>query len=41
MELAAGVPLLARFSYDDPDGMAGVLEEAEKRIRLRAARLRG
>ncbi|MEH0970261.1 FtsK/SpoIIIE domain-containing protein [Micromonospora sp. CPCC 205546] len=41
MELAAGVPLFARFSYDDPDGMAGVLEEAVKRMRLRAARLRG
>lgn len=41
MELAAGVPLFARFAYDDPDSMAGVLEEAVKRMRLRAARLRG
>ncbi|MER7167284.1 FtsK/SpoIIIE domain-containing protein [Micromonospora sp. NPDC000207] len=41
MELAAGVPLFARFAYDDPDGMAGVLEEAVKRMRMRAARLRG
>ncbi|MEV5820402.1 FtsK/SpoIIIE domain-containing protein [Micromonospora haikouensis] len=41
MELAAGVPLFARFVYDDPDSMAGVLEEAVKRMRLRAARLRG
>ncbi|MGX7676792.1 FtsK/SpoIIIE domain-containing protein [Plantactinospora sp. DSM 117369] len=41
MELAAGLPLFARFAYDDPDSMAGVLEEAVKRMRLRAARLRG
>ncbi|MFG1848293.1 FtsK/SpoIIIE domain-containing protein [Micromonospora carbonacea] len=41
MELAAGVPLFARFAYDDPDSMAGVLEEAVKRMRVRAARLRG
>ncbi|MEU7795577.1 FtsK/SpoIIIE domain-containing protein [Micromonospora tulbaghiae] len=41
MELAAGVPLFTRFAYDDPDSMAGVLEEAVKRMRLRAARLRG
>jgi S-DNA-T family DNA segregation ATPase FtsK/SpoIIIE len=41
MELAAGVPLFARFAYDDPDSMAGVLEEAVKRMRQRAARLRG
>ncbi|MEV0327450.1 FtsK/SpoIIIE domain-containing protein [Micromonospora echinospora] len=41
MELAAGAPLFARFVYDDPDGMAGVLEEAVKRMRLRATRLRG
>ncbi|MFI6758817.1 FtsK/SpoIIIE domain-containing protein [Micromonospora sp. NPDC050417] len=41
MELAAGAPLFARFAYDDPDSMAGVLEEAVKRMRLRAARLRG
>ncbi|RNH94220.1 cell division protein FtsK [Micromonospora aurantiaca] len=41
MELAAGVPLFTRFTYDDPDSMAGVLEEAVKRMRLRAARLRG
>ncbi|MDW5330806.1 FtsK/SpoIIIE domain-containing protein [Plantactinospora sp. KLBMP9567] len=41
MELAAGLPLFARFAYDDPDGMAGVLEEAVKRMRQRAARLRG
>lgn len=41
MELAAGVPLFARFAYDGPDGMAGVLEEAVKRMRQRAARLRG
>ncbi|MDG4817072.1 FtsK/SpoIIIE domain-containing protein [Micromonospora sp. WMMD956] len=41
MELAAGVPLFARFAYDDPDSMAGVLEEAVKLMRLRAARLRG
>jgi S-DNA-T family DNA segregation ATPase FtsK/SpoIIIE len=41
MELAAGAPLFARFSYDDPDSMAGALEEAVKRMRLRAARLRG
>ncbi|WFE59649.1 FtsK/SpoIIIE domain-containing protein [Micromonospora sp. WMMD712] len=41
MELATGVPLFARFAYDDPDSMAGVLEEAVKRMRVRAARLRG
>ncbi|WP_422773654.1 FtsK/SpoIIIE domain-containing protein [Plantactinospora sp. WMMC1484] len=41
MELAAGLPLFARFAYDDPDSMAGVLEEAVKRMRQRAARLRG
>jgi S-DNA-T family DNA segregation ATPase FtsK/SpoIIIE len=41
MELAAGRPLFARFAYDDPDSMAGVLEEAVKRMRQRAARLRG
>ncbi|MFG2079385.1 FtsK/SpoIIIE domain-containing protein [Micromonospora tulbaghiae] len=41
MELAAGVPLFTRFAYDDPDSMAGVLDEAVKRMRLRAARLRG
>ncbi|GAB2923091.1 FtsK/SpoIIIE domain-containing protein [Micromonospora polyrhachis] len=41
MELAAGVPLFARFAYDDPDSMAGVLEEAVKRMRQRAAQLRG
>lgn len=41
MELAAGVPLFARFAYDDADGMAGVLDEAVKRMRLQAARLRG
>ncbi|WP_435149473.1 FtsK/SpoIIIE domain-containing protein [Micromonospora aurantiaca (nom. illeg.)] len=41
MELAAGVPLFTRFAYDDPDSMAGVLEEAVKRMRLRAGRLRG
>ena len=41
MELAAGGPLFARFSYDDPDTMAGVLEDAVKRMKLRAARLRG
>ncbi|MFC6022668.1 FtsK/SpoIIIE domain-containing protein [Plantactinospora solaniradicis] len=41
MELAAGLPLFARFAYDDPESMAGVLEEAVKRMRLRAARLRG
>ncbi|GIF09813.1 FtsK/SpoIIIE domain-containing protein [Actinoplanes siamensis] len=41
MELAAGTPLFARFAYDDPDTMAGVLEEAVKRMRQRADRLRG
>ncbi len=41
MELAAGAPLFARFAYDDPETMAGVLEEAVKRMRQRAARLRG
>jgi S-DNA-T family DNA segregation ATPase FtsK/SpoIIIE len=41
MELASGLPLFARFAYDDPDGMAGVLEEAVKRMRQRANRLRG
>ncbi|PRY19977.1 FtsK/SpoIIIE domain-containing protein [Pseudosporangium ferrugineum] len=41
MELAAGGPLFARFAYDDPDSMAGVLEEAVKRMKSRAARLRG
>jgi S-DNA-T family DNA segregation ATPase FtsK/SpoIIIE len=41
MELAAGEPLFARFAYEDPDSMAGVLEEAVKRMRQRAARLRG
>jgi S-DNA-T family DNA segregation ATPase FtsK/SpoIIIE len=41
MELAAGRSLFARFAYDDPDSMAGVLEEAVKRMRQRAARLRG
>jgi DNA segregation ATPase FtsK/SpoIIIE, S-DNA-T family len=41
MELAAGQPLFARFAYEDPDSMAGVLEEAVKRMRQRAARLRG
>jgi DNA segregation ATPase FtsK/SpoIIIE, S-DNA-T family len=41
MELASGQPLFARFAYDDPDSMAGVLEEAVKRMRQRAARLRG
>ncbi|BCY06164.1 FtsK/SpoIIIE domain-containing protein [Actinoplanes sp. L3-i22] len=41
MELAAGAPLFARFVYDDPEAMAGVLEEAVKRMRQRAARLRG
>ncbi len=41
MELAAGAPLFTRFAYDDPDSMAGVLEEAVKRMRLRATRLRG
>ncbi|MFJ8690892.1 FtsK/SpoIIIE domain-containing protein [Micromonospora wenchangensis] len=41
MELAAGVPLFARFAYDDPDSMADVLDDAVKRMRLRAARLRG
>lgn len=41
MELAAGVPLFTRFAYDDPDSMAGVLEKAVKRMRQRAARLRG
>lgn len=41
MELAAGVPLFARFAYDGPDSMAGILEEAVKRMRQRAARLRG
>jgi S-DNA-T family DNA segregation ATPase FtsK/SpoIIIE len=41
MELAAGAPLFARFAYEDPDSMAGVLEEAVKRMRQRAARLRG
>ncbi|MEJ3748467.1 FtsK/SpoIIIE domain-containing protein [Actinomycetes bacterium KLBMP 9797] len=41
MELAAGLPLFARFAYDDPDSMAGVLEDAVKRMRQRAARLRG
>jgi S-DNA-T family DNA segregation ATPase FtsK/SpoIIIE len=41
MELAAGRPLFARFAYDDPDSMAGVLEEAVKRMKERAARLRG
>ncbi|MEV4756007.1 FtsK/SpoIIIE domain-containing protein [Micromonospora sp. NPDC049559] len=41
MELGAGLPLFARFAYEDLDGMAGVLEEAVKRMRRRAARLRG
>lgn len=41
MELAAGQPLFARFAFEDPDSMAGVLEEAVKRMRQRAARLRG
>jgi S-DNA-T family DNA segregation ATPase FtsK/SpoIIIE len=41
MELAAGVPLFTRFAYEDPDSMAGVLEEAVKRMRQRANRLRG
>ncbi|WJK43313.1 FtsK/SpoIIIE domain-containing protein [Solwaraspora sp. WMMA2056] len=41
MELAAGLPLFARFCYQDPDTMAGVLEEAVKRMRVRADRLRG
>ncbi|MFC0527221.1 FtsK/SpoIIIE domain-containing protein [Phytohabitans kaempferiae] len=41
MELAAGQPLFTRFAYEDPDTMAGVLEEAVKRMRQRAARLRG
>ncbi|GIF15272.1 hypothetical protein Ate01nite_53040 [Actinoplanes teichomyceticus] len=41
MELASGAPLFARFAYDEPEAMAGVLEEAVKRMRQRAARLRG
>ncbi|BCJ71650.1 hypothetical cell division FtsK/SpoIIIE protein [Catellatospora sp. IY07-71] len=41
MELAAGAPLFARFSFEDPDAMAGDLEDAVKVLRRRAAALRG
>ncbi|MEH1123717.1 FtsK/SpoIIIE domain-containing protein [Micromonospora sp. CPCC 206061] len=41
MELAPGRALFARFAYENPDSMAGVLEEAVKRMKERAARLRG
>jgi DNA segregation ATPase FtsK/SpoIIIE, S-DNA-T family len=41
MELASGMPLFTRFAYEDPDSMAGILEEVVKRMRQRANRLRG
>ncbi|BCJ73294.1 hypothetical protein CS0771_28380 [Catellatospora sp. IY07-71] len=41
MELAAGAPLFVRFSFEDPDAMAGDLEDAVKVLRRRAAALWG
>jgi S-DNA-T family DNA segregation ATPase FtsK/SpoIIIE len=41
MELAAGLPLFARFACEDFDAMADMLEEAVATMRERTARLRG
>ena len=41
MELAGAAPLFTRFAYQDPDAMAGDLDDAVKTMRRRADRLRG
>lgn len=40
MELAAGEPMFSRFAYDDPAGMADVLDEAVELLHARAQNMR-
>jgi DNA segregation ATPase FtsK/SpoIIIE, S-DNA-T family len=40
MELAAGAPMFTRFAYDDPGGMADLLDAAVDQLHERAQRMR-